>query len=285
MPYSSPDTWSPSPIGSNTAVGRNGAAGHGGETDVFKRAETAPALPDASVDETNMQPVEQRDIGYGGLVAWDPVTQSERWRVDYPGIWNGGLLATGGGLVLQGTAVGDMKAYNSTSGEELWSYPIQTGAIAPPITYELDGKQYVAIVAGWGGVYGLLSGAVPNHSRLLVFSLEGEAELPPLEDVQRVLDPPKQTAGDDVVAVGAGAYGRYCATCHAGGSIVPDLRYSGALEKEETWQLIVKDGALEGNGMVSFAEVLSEEEISAIRHFMIKNAHTEKARLEALKDK
>ncbi len=286
MPYSSPDEWSPKPIGSNTAVGRNGASGHGdGDITVYKRPETAPTEPAEAVADENMQPVEDRKIGYGALVAWDPATQSARWQVDYPGIWNGGLLATGGGLVLQGTAVGDMKAYSAADGEELWSYPIQTGAIAPPITYELDGKQYVAIVAGWGGVYGLLSGATPNHSRLLVFSLDGRAELPPLADVVRVLDPPKRTASAEVIAMGAAGYSRFCGTCHAGGGIVPDLRYSGALEREETWQMIVKDGALEANGMVSFADVLSEDEISAIRHFMINNAHIEKERLEKLKDK
>lgn len=283
MPYSSPDEWSPKPLGANTAVGRNGSAGHGGgDATVYKRSETTPIESAVEVSEESMQPVEERKIGYGALVAWDPVSQSERWRVDYPGLWNGGLLATGGGLVIQGTATGNMKAYNSTDGEELWSYPIQTGAIAPPITYQLDGKQYVAVVAGWGGVFGLMSGATPNHSRLLVFSLDGEAELPALEDVVRVLDPPKQTAADDILAIGQSRYGQFCATCHAGGGIVPDLRYSGALEKEATWQLIVNDGALEDNGMVSFAEVLTVDEISAIRHFMIKNAHIEKVRLDNL---
>src|SRR5690606_8420272 len=83
----------------------------------------------------------------GALIAWDPVTQSERWRVPHPGPWNGGLLSTGGGLVFQGNAAGNFVAYSAADGSELWSFHAQTGIIAPPITYTVNGEQYVAVLA------------------------------------------------------------------------------------------------------------------------------------------
>ena len=64
--------------------------------------------------------------------------------------WNGGTLATAGGLVFQGTADGQLVAYNATSGEKLWDAPLGGGVVAAPMTYEIDGKQYVSIAVGWG---------------------------------------------------------------------------------------------------------------------------------------
>ncbi|HLT01695.1 MAG TPA: PQQ-dependent dehydrogenase, methanol/ethanol family, partial [Geminicoccaceae bacterium] len=99
----------------------------------------------------------------GALIAWDPVTQQEHWRVPHAGPWNGGLLATGGGLVFQGTGQGQFAAYSAAEGRQLWSFAAGTGIIAPPVTYTVNGEQYVAVLAGYGGVWplspsGLLSG-------------------------------------------------------------------------------------------------------------------------------
>ncbi len=112
----------------------------------------------------------------GALIAWDPVAQQERWRVDFKGPWNGGLLATGGGLVFQGNGAQEFVAYDAASGAKLWASSVQTGITAPPVTYSVKGEQYVAVLAGWGGVWalapGILSevgGPVRNVSRLLVF--------------------------------------------------------------------------------------------------------------------
>ncbi|MEN7537914.1 PQQ-dependent dehydrogenase, methanol/ethanol family [Aurantiacibacter flavus] len=225
----------------------------------------------------------------GALIAWDPVTQTERWRVQYPGPWNGGLLATGGGLVFQGTAAGDVKAYNAADGSEKWSFAAQTGVIAPPITYQIDGEQYVAVMAGWGGIWALApggilnetSGPVPNISRLLVFKLGGTDKLPeapPL--VRRPLDPPAFTGDPAKLTQATYDYGRYCGTCHGdaviGSTVLPDLRRSAALNSADTWQAIVHDGALELNGMVSFADSLSRERIEGIRQYVIFRANEDK---------
>ncbi|MBU0669074.1 MAG: PQQ-dependent dehydrogenase, methanol/ethanol family, partial [Alphaproteobacteria bacterium] len=123
----------------------------------------------------------------GRLIAWDPVKQEARWEVEFPGPWNGGLLATGGGLVFQGNSSSEFSAYDAADGSKLWSFAAQTGIVAPPITYTVAGEQYVAVLAGWGGAYALAAdgglvndqGPVRNVSRLLVFKLGGTGELPP----------------------------------------------------------------------------------------------------------
>lgn len=229
----------------------------------------------------------------GRLVAWDPVAQKARWTVEHPGPWNGGLLATGGGLVFQGTTGSEFNAYDAANGKKLWSFAAQTGVVAPPITYTVNGEQYVAVLAGWGGAYALSvdgdlinrKAPVRNISRLLVFKIGGTAKLPPpppLADLP--LDPPPSTASPEVIAVGQAKYGRYCAVCHApgavGSTVLPDLRRAGALESAATWQTVVHDGALKDRGMASFAGSLSKEEIEAIRAYVIKRANEDKA-LEA----
>ena len=79
----------------------------------------------------------------GALIAWDPVTQTERWRVPFKGPWNGGVLATAGGLVFQGNSAAEFVAYDAQSGAKLWSRSVQTGITAAPVTFSIKGKQYV----------------------------------------------------------------------------------------------------------------------------------------------
>jgi quinohemoprotein ethanol dehydrogenase len=226
----------------------------------------------------------------GVLIAWDPVAKKERWRVPHRGVWNGGLLATAGGLLFQGNAEGNLVAYAAKDGKELWSFFGQTGIIAPPITYSIGGEQYVAVLAGWGGVWPLSPGSVlagqdrplPNVSRLLVFKLGGAAKLPPLDYKRLPLDPPPFKGTAAQVASGAYDYGRYCGQCHndaamGQGTVTPDLRRSAALENEQAWQTIVYDGALKDNGMVSFAPSLNRARIEAIRQYVIKRANEDKA--------
>ncbi len=226
----------------------------------------------------------------GRLVAWDPVSQEAKWTVDHPGPWNGGLLATGGGLVFQGTAGSEFNAYSAATGDKVWSFGAQTGVVAPPITYTVDGEQYVAVLAGWGGAYaitvdgGILNDLAPvrNISRLLVFKLGGEAELPPEPELAALpLDPPVSRADEQTIALGAEKYARYCAVCHApaavGSTVLPDLRRSGTLGNKQSWMAVVGDGILKDNGMVSFAESLSPEEIEAVRAYVIHRANEDKA--------
>ncbi|MXP14925.1 PQQ-dependent dehydrogenase, methanol/ethanol family [Altererythrobacter confluentis] len=225
----------------------------------------------------------------GHLLAWDPVTQTEKWRVEYPGPSNGGTMSTAGNLVFQGTAGGEFRAYSADAGKQLWSFPAQTGIIAAPMTYAIDGEQYVAILAGWGGLWdiypGLLSGKsgpMRNISRLLVFKLGANGKLPPAPPMNKmVLDPPPFTGTQKQVDQGKALFARYCSGCHGdaaiSGALNPDLRHSGAIASADTIKAVVLDGALKHNGMVSFKSAVKAADAEAIRQYLIKRANEDKA--------
>ena len=225
----------------------------------------------------------------GALMAWDPVARKARWTVPYAGPINGGTLSTAGNLVFQGTAGGELRAYTADTGKLLWSFPAQTGVVAGPMTYSVNGTQYVAVLAGWGGVWDLFagvlagkSGSVRNVSRMLVFKLDGAAALPPLAPTSMaVLDPPPATGTAAQVADGAYIYGNACAVCHGdaavAGVLVPDLRHSATLNSPQLWQQIVHDGILKERGMVSWSANFTPEQIDSVRHYVIKRANEDKA--------
>jgi quinohemoprotein ethanol dehydrogenase len=225
----------------------------------------------------------------GALIAWDPVKQKAAWSVPYKGPWNGGTLATKGNLVFQGDADGNFNAYSADKGANLWSFPAQSGIIAAPMSYMIDGEQYVAIMVGWGGVWdvatGVLakkSGASQNISRLLVFKLGAKGTLPAIPSMaKRLLDPPPFTGKPEQVARGGALYARYCSVCHGdaavAGGLVPDLRHSGVIAQGEALNQIVLEGALKHNGMVSFKSALKPEDSEGIRQYLIKRANEDKA--------
>ena len=225
----------------------------------------------------------------GALIAWDPATQEPRWRVDFKGPWNGGLLATAGGLVFQGNSMKEFAAYDAARGTKLWSTGVQTGIIAAPVTYTINGEQYVAVMAGWGGVWALapgvlteVGGPIRNISRLLVFKLGGTARLPPEPPlVRQPLDPPPVTGTPEQIAEGAEHYGRFCGVCHGdaayGSTMLPDLRRSPEIRDSTAFASVVHDGVLSDHGMVSFANVLDLPQIETIRLYVIKRANEDKA--------
>jgi len=225
----------------------------------------------------------------GALVAWDPVAGSARWTVPHEGPANGGTLATAGNLVFQGTAGGEFRAYAADTGKQLWSFPAQTGVVAGPATYSVNGKQYVAVLAGWGtlwdvftGILATKSGRTPNISRLLVFALDGKAKLPPpTPQPMAVLDPPPLAGDDAQIAEGAVSFANNCGICHGDAAIAgvlnPDLRYSPVLDSPQLWQQIVHDGILKERGMVAWSENMTPEQIENIRLYVIKRANEDRA--------
>ena len=267
FPFFAEEDWQPSEMGFQTGLD--------------SAATAMPAIPE----------VRDQILGgtTGSLVAWDPVAKKEAWRVDFDGPWNGGILSTAGNLVFQGNARENFVAYAADTGRALWSFPAQTGIIAAPMTYALGGEQYVAILAGWGGVWdvapGILaskSGRPRNVSRLLVFKLGGTAKLPPAPPMQAlVLDPPAFTGTAAQVARGGALYGRYCSVCHGdaavSGTLNPDLRHSPALGSADAVRSVVIEGALQHNGMVSFKEVVTAADAEAIRQYVLKRANEDKA--------
>lgn len=217
----------------------------------------------------------------GHISAWDPIQQKEVWRVQHAGAWNGGMLSTAGNLVFQGTSHGNMVAYNAATGEQLWSSEAQTGVIAPPVTYTVDGEQYVTVVAGWGGTFPLSAGRAAemigqqHRGRILTFKIKGEAQLPPIEAAQALPALPEMESTPEQVAHGKAVYHRYCGVCHGpgvrGGGVIADLRYMG-VDKHNIFNDIVIGGVFESVGMVSFADVINNDDATAVQAYVLAEA-------------
>jgi PQQ-dependent dehydrogenase (methanol/ethanol family) len=218
----------------------------------------------------------------GQIIAWDPVARKEVWRVQHRLPWNGGMLATAGNLVFQGNSVGEFSAYAADSGDKLWSAAAQTGIVAAPVTWSIDGEQYVTVLAGWGGSLALAGGelaamaGVRNISRVLTYKLGGTAELPEVNPLVRIADPPPRVDDPEAIARGKQIYAHRCLVCHGdgavGGGVVPDLRYLSA-ERHQAWQGIVLGGMHRDGGMASFAGVLTPEDSTDIQAYVIERAH------------
>ena len=227
----------------------------------------------------------------GFLKAFDPLTGETKWSVPIPHYWNGGVLGTAGGLVFQGDALGMFSAYDKETGERLWEFNTYTSMLAPPISFEIDGEQYVSILTGSGG--GDLFGGEPlppieiqasltynNFGRLLVFKLGGQKELP-IPDVRDKTIPEQvlADASNDQIRNGESNYNQYCAVCHgfvvksAGG--LPDLRKM-TTGTHDLFNKIVLEGILGSNGMAGFADVLSEDDVDNIHHYVRARAHEDR---------
>ncbi|WP_236778686.1 PQQ-dependent dehydrogenase, methanol/ethanol family [Azoarcus olearius] len=215
---------------------------------------------------------------FGRLIAWDPVKQKEVWRKEHVSPWNGGTLVTAGNLVFQGTADARLIAYDARDGKELWSSPMGTGVIAAPVSYEVDGRQYVSIAVGWGGVYGQTQRATERNipGTVYTFALGGKAPLP--EFAHRQLNALVGGVAYDPadVAAGTALYVSNCVFCHGvpgvdkGGNL-PNLGYS-APETIEHLERFVFKGPYMARGMPDFSGHLSEEDVRKIKAFILGTA-------------
>jgi alcohol dehydrogenase (cytochrome c)/quinohemoprotein ethanol dehydrogenase len=224
----------------------------------------------------------------GHLVAWDPIANKEVWRAELGHPWNGGVVSTAGNLVFEGTAMGEFVAYRADTGERVWSAETQAGVLAAPISYEVDGEQYVAVEVGWGGAFGLAAGelALKSHiasnlPRMLVYKLGGSTHLPALPAaVQPELKPPPETASTATVIAGKKLYHTYCSSCHGdsatGSGVLPDLRYSPVINDAKAMDVIVRQGSLQASGMVSFKDEVSAQDLEEIRAYVIHRANEDK---------
>jgi quinohemoprotein ethanol dehydrogenase len=228
----------------------------------------------------------RKEGGLASLQAWDPVRQRIAWEVPTEGLFNPGTLTTAGNLVFQGRVDGTLRAYAADSGQELWRYDLGLGISAPPITYSVNGRQYVAILVGWGGAMAGLGGplsashgwAYGVHTRRLVaFSLEGTAVLP-RQPPPTFATPLKADFKADAALASTGArlYGR-CGSCHGPGAIAagmaPDLRASTAIVSLDSFARIVRDGARAARGMPKYGD-LTDQELTALQHFIRRQAET-----------
>jgi quinohemoprotein ethanol dehydrogenase len=222
------------------------------------------------------------------ITAWDPVEQRQAWRVEQTAPMPAGLLSTASNLLFQGRSDGAFLAYDARSGEPLWETHVGIGIMAPPMSYAIDGKQYVAVVAGVGGSTALdtVRRSVVNEGRIFAWKLGGTAKLPPTTPLPpgRVDAPPFDTSVE-TVALGRARYAEHCLRCHGlsaqSSGMLPDLRYASR-EVHERWGDIVLGGTRAAQGMASFADVLSPKESDAIHAYVIERALHEPTAVESL---
>jgi quinohemoprotein ethanol dehydrogenase len=241
--------------------------------------------------------IDDAPVSKGYLKAFDPLSGDEKWVVELPHYWNGGVVATAGGLVFQGDASGHFNAYDKDSGKVLWQFNTYTSILAPPITFQQDGIQYVSVMTGHGGgdLFSgeggnpdlLASNFYGNAARLLVFKLGGTEKLEMPTIVDRTIPPQTLAEVDDsVLAAGEDLYYQNCVTCHGllvrSAGAIPDLRRM--TESTHTiFNQIVLEGVYASNGMAAFSDVLSAEDAENLHHFI--RARAEQDRLVAAGEK
>lgn len=219
----------------------------------------------------------------GQIVAWDPVKQEARWRHDLGAPYQGGTLATAGNLVFQGTTEGQFHAYRADSGERLWSFDVGSAILGAPSTVEVDGEQIVLVPAGSGttasiGFMQRYSGGASGPPRLLAFSLEGGASLPPLPPpLGPIPEPPAPRPDVKLALAGKEVWDMSgCELCHGfkaigGPGSVPDLRRIGSARLELLPQ-ILRGGLFTLSGMPDYRDMIADKDLPAIRAYILQQA-------------
>lgn len=234
---------------------------------------------------TKLFPPKKQPRSYpGSLQAWDPIQQKIIWAHPQNELWNAGTLNTAGYIVFQGRADGKLLAYHAATGKILWTFDAGLGISAPPITYSINGKQFIALLVGWGGAFAgvgdkTLGWEYGKHTRrLIAFSLEGKKALPqlpppyfpdPLIDRKFKIDL-------KLVAIGSKEYGP-CRGCHGGNVIAmgmaPDLRASPIPLNLDLFRQVVKNGTKLDMGMPSYAD-MTDEQLLGLMHYIRERAST-----------
>ena len=211
------------------------------------------------------------------LLAWNPVTQTAAWKAPSRG---GGVLATAGNLVFQGEArglMGTLNAYRADNGEKVWSYDVPNAIHTSPVSYMIDGEQYLLLPMGAGA--GAILGGGPDvrvnaPGRLVAFKLNGAATLPADAPPAGPMRPPadSETWTAATTLQGSELYGTFCARCHGiatrSSNVIPDLRRSSALANKQLWTAIVEGGALTSKGMIGWTKFLPPGGAEAVRAYV-----------------
>ncbi len=243
------------------------------------------ALPEGAIESI-------RGIGGGSLLAWDPVKGEARWAVPFPVPFNGGTLSVASGLVFQANKGGELVAYDAETGERVWSHGLVGGPGAAPMTYEVDGEQYITILSGWGSTIAMVYGLVfddaigPEMGRVITFKLGGNGMLPKPLETGIVRSPKAPLLGNEAQQIlGLTLFAANCQWCHGAfaisSGVLPDLRWSAIVGAEESWDAVVREGALSSRGMVSVDDTLDKTETDAIRAYVLKQAWDAVARGDA----
>ena len=217
----------------------------------------------------------RREKGY--MLAWDPVRQKEAFRIPYPHAGNGGTLVTAGNLLVEGTINKTLAVYRADSGKKLWEMPVESVPVAGPMTYAVDGKQYIAVNVGWN------SAIVSNltnpdgtpfsyaPARLMVFALDAKGvELPPATPSSAIPPPPTVQESPEDVDKGSTLYAANCQTCHGPNAIggAKDLRHMTKKAHSEYLDIVL-GGTRAKLGMPKFDDRLSRAQAEQIHAYLI----------------
>lgn len=191
--------------------------------------------------------------------------------------------------MFQGRSDGKLAAVDAHTGGILWSQDMGVGTQASPITFEVDGEQYVSILAGWGGSP-MLMGSLSAQSgwvgrqyprRLLTYKLDADTPLPaspPPVTAVEVVAAPDFKVDPEKAEHGKLTYATQCMLCHGtaavAGGYAPDLRASRVPLDATAFAAIVRDGALTARGMPPFEE-LSDAQLEALQHYLRERANDE----------
>ncbi len=215
------------------------------------------------------------------LRAWDPVAMQTVWEHETSaGIrgYDGGVMSTAGNLVFQGRGSGELWIYAADTGKVLKVIPTGSHIMAAPMTYSVDGVQFVAVQVGYGGA-AITVGPIPpssaalkyrNTNRIIAFKLGGPAvPTPPPRIEEPFTEPPPQTASAASIRAGEIKFIEECSRCHVlGPSSTPDLRkLNPGLHK--AFKDIVLHGALAANVMERFDDLLTEGDADDIHAYLI----------------
>jgi quinohemoprotein ethanol dehydrogenase len=248
---------------------------------------------DKGIDLENWQPPKNRTVEgalieesieplTGALIAWSPLKQKALWSVPYPTYVNGGVLATAGSLVFQGTIDHRLRAYSATDGKLLWTFDAEAPLVAPPIAYQVKGRQQITVMTGLGmgivAAAGMLDkveryGIDPRTQarRVLTFALDAHQTLPSARSAPAPLADPGYRADERRASAGATLYGQHCIYCHGASAIAaihaPDLRRSAIPLEPAAFEKVVRGGALVVRGMPAFDE-LSDRELAELRQYI-----------------
>jgi quinohemoprotein ethanol dehydrogenase len=171
--------------------------------------------------------------------------------------------------------------YAADTGEVLKVIPTGSHIMAAPMTYTVNGEQFVAVQAGYGGA-AITVGTIPassaaakyqNINRIIAFKLGGTSvPTPPERGTPDMEEPPKRTASPERIRAGEIKFVQECSRCHVlGPSVTPDLRYISS-SLHGVFKEIVLHGAVAPTGMERFDDVLTEEDVENIHAYLIDEA-------------
>ena len=212
----------------------------------------------------------------GMLIAWNPIQKKEAWKVIHKTAWNAGVLSTED-LVFQGTAEGFLVAYDAVDGSEKWRFNVGSGVIASPISYLVDGIQYITIVSGWGGVGGRSVRYTDQlyPGTIYTFALGENERAPEYPTMSKELIDLEVAVDINDIEQGKLVFGQYCNRCHGspggGGGAYPDIAYSNKAVFGIFTQ-IVGEGAFLSKGMPNFGDRLDEKQIENIKNYILSAA-------------